>query len=931
MTIRTSELKIPSHHGSGEPDAGLGKIGDYYLDTESGKYYKRTISLSTVVQDGFNSLNTSTWGTYLNGDGSVVVENGVLKLTHGSTFATSGATIYTKNSFAKAGNLTFTCKWKPYTNHYNTATCPSIAFTSHTAGWGVNYAWRNAPRILLMLGATTDTSNRTSFTLYESGSTILDTASIDIDETVWHDLKIVLNCDTRIIKIYLNNTEIINEYCPNDTNWTNMTSELDLNINSANFGNASAEQFDDVLLTYGNPWGNEIYTYNDTTASITSLIDLQDTPSSYVAGKVLRSTSSGSEWAEIFTDTPMYAGHGVPTSAVNYEDKYLNIDDGFVYNYDYDDNSGWNPADAQSGVSIIDKYGFRPDPGTTGWGTTGVRSLQHQSSGKYYWEVYVILRSLAYEMVDIGMSLGTSGLNFPGWDASGSYGYYCTGQLVQNQAGIAYGDAYFGGDTIGIAVDLDANKIWFSLNNVWQNGGDPVAGTGEAFTMVAGDYYAHTAGGVTDDQTTAHFVSAHLTYSPPAGFAAGLGDSLEWDYVGDVSGGGGADTTNINLIELADTPSTYEVGKILRSTSNGTVWAGVDGEFVATNIYGNELIAEYNLSNETLDDTISDWEGDTDYSLYIEFDYTSNSSASPYSVLTAQFNGDTTTSNYSYAYEGIPSGIAYTNPSTMPTPGMVLAYNGITSGDTSTGYCKLRLKSGRIRTCIGLNNCSLSGQHQSNQYNSKWHNTADEVTSIKLLSGVAITGSIKIFKRAKIQNPAIDATNINIIELADTPSTYDDGKVLTSTTSGTEWATPSGGSGSGDLLQIPDIVANGEYKGITIERTVGEEVSLGDVVTYEFSSSKYVHADASDSTSVPVRALVTIDSTADSQIELLTYGVITNSSWSWSAGDIYLDTTSGTMTQTAPTGTGEFVQILGYALTATSIFFDPDKTVIELS
>jgi hypothetical protein len=170
-----------------------------------------------------------------------------------------------------------------------------------------------------------------------------------------------------------------------------------------------------------------------------------------------------------------------------------------------------------------------------------------------------------------------------------------------------------------------------------------------------------------------------------------------------------------------------------------------------------------------------------------------------------------------------------------------------------------------------------------------------------------------------------------LLELTDTPAGYDDGKVLTSTADGTEWTTPAAGGGSGDLLTIPATVSNGEYKGIIKVGTVGEDVSFGDILTYDFTSEEYLKADATDSTSIPARVIVCEDSTADSQCDLLSYGVITNSSWSWSEGDIYVDTTSGTMTQTAPSGTGEFVQIVGYALTATSIFFDPDKTVIELS
>ena len=60
-----------------------------------------------------------------------------------------------------------------------------------------------------------------------------------------------------------------------------------------------------------------------------------------------------------------------------------------------------------------------------------------------------------------------------------SIGYYsATGQkIVAPSGGSAYGDTWTTGDTIGIALDMDNNYVYFSKNGTWQNSGDPTSGS----------------------------------------------------------------------------------------------------------------------------------------------------------------------------------------------------------------------------------------------------------------------------------------------------------------------------------------------------------------------------------------------------------------------------------------------------------------------
>jgi hypothetical protein len=46
---------------------------------------------------------------------------------------------------------------------------------------------------------------------------------------------------------------------------------------------------------------------------------------------------------------------------------------------------------------------------------------------------------------------------------------------------------------------------------------------------------------------------------------------------------------------------------------------------------------------------------------------------------------------------------------------------------------------------------------------------------------------------------------------------------------------------------------------------------------------------------------------------------------------LYISNTAGAFTTTRPTGTNDYVRIIGYATSANYIYFDPDKTWIKLS
>jgi len=117
------------------------------------------------------------------------------------------------------------------------------------------------------------------------------------------------------------------------------------------------------------------------------------------------------------------------------------------------------------------------------------------SSGKWYCEIEVDTLNTHQKIgvaSDDNVEINkTSPSEFSG-NANG-YAYRNDGQKEGGGGSISsYGNTYTNGDIIGIAMDLDNNKLYFSKNGTWQNSGDPesgATGTGSAFTLSSDKTY----------------------------------------------------------------------------------------------------------------------------------------------------------------------------------------------------------------------------------------------------------------------------------------------------------------------------------------------------------------------------------------------------------------------------------------------------------
>jgi len=91
---------------------------------------------------------------------------------------------------------------------------------------------------------------------------------------------------------------------------------------------------------------------------------------------------------------------------------------------------------------------------------------------------------------------------------------------------------------------------------------------------------------------------------------------------------------------------------------------------------------------------------------------------------------------------------------------------------------------------------------------------------------------------------------------------------------------------------------------------------------YLNASSQWVLADANGSGTYPAVGLATATVSTGNATSVLVTGTVRNDAWNWTPGGaIYLSTTAGGLTQTAPSGMGDAIHPVGRALTADIAFF----------
>jgi len=183
----------------------------------------------------------------------------------------------------------------------------------------------------------------------------------------------------------------------------------------------------------------------------------------------------------------------------------------------------------------------------------GVRSNFNKASGKWYWEITIDSGTTHF----VGIATSSAGLDsFAGGDEH-AYSYHdFDGKKYTNGAGIAFGDTYAVGDIIGVALDMDYGRVWFSKNGVWQDSGLPTTNTNPAFLIPNVEWFYAIWSGYDSGEVTANFGASSFAYDPPVGFTSfGSGSmSIRWDE--DNTGGSiGLDSTKMQASTDLPVPS----------------------------------------------------------------------------------------------------------------------------------------------------------------------------------------------------------------------------------------------------------------------------------------------------------------------------------------------------------------------------------------
>jgi len=121
--------------------------------------------------------------------------------------------------------------------------------------------------------------------------------------------------------------------------------------------------------------------------------------------------------------------------------------------------------------------------------------------------------------------------------------------------------------------------------------------------------------------------------------------------------------------------------------------------------------------------------------------------------------------------------------------------------------------------------------------------------------------------------------------------------------------------------------------GLIAPMTAGATLAFGDAV-YQKSDGEMHLGDADAASTSGVIAIAVASGSDGASSNFMFYGFLRDDTWNWTVGGlIYLSTTGSsgnTLTQTAPTGSGDIVQILGVATHADRIFFNPSLTYAEV-
>ena len=197
----------------------------------------------------------------------------------------------------------------------------------------------------------------------------------------------------------------------------------------------------------------------------------------------------------------------------------------------------------------------------------------------------------------------------------------------------------------------------------------------------------------------------------------------------------------------------------------------------------------------------------------------------------------------------------------------------------------------------------------------------------------------------------IDATGLNVVSgsLETATIDYTDGDLAMTIADGGGVTFAQDATFSGDVALADDKVINlGEAgkidfgdeapadnaaTGIVFSFIAGTTLAIGDVV-YMHTDGEVAKADADAVTSMPAIGICVGSGTDGNAVDVLVQGIMHDTSAfdTFTVGaDIFVSTTAGAVTATAPSGSGDTVQKVGVALHADMVYFNFNTTEVLLA
>jgi len=130
--------------------------------------------------------------------------------------------------------------------------------------------------------------------------------------------------------------------------------------------------------------------------------------------------------------------------------------------------------------------------------------------------------------------------------------------------------------------------------------------------------------------------------------------------------------------------------------------------------------------------------------------------------------------------------------------------------------------------------------------------------------------------------------------------------------------------------------ADGTWSGIVCDGVLGDTIAFGDLLYLATADQRWEKADAdAETTAGDVMLAIALEAGIDGDTKkLLLRGFVREDDWAFTSYGqaLYVSATAGSMTQTAPSTTGQIVRVVGYAHdNADTIYFDPEKGWVEIA